>query len=85
MLQLVRSCCMFHEMQYIVGNNHCGPKLTIVSAQIKSTNDLMIFKNGALHKLVIKNCTENDNGKYHFEADGRKTEALLIVEGNSFY
>ncbi|MCI4375310.1 hypothetical protein PGIGA_G00107990 [Pangasianodon gigas] len=48
--------------------------------QIKSTDDLMIIKDGALHKLVINNCTEDDNGKYRFEADGRKTEALLIVE-----
>lgn len=42
----------------------------------------MIIKDGALHKLVINNCTEDDNGKYRFEVDGRKTEALLIVEGN---
>ncbi|KAB5584063.1 hypothetical protein PHYPO_G00103100 [Pangasianodon hypophthalmus] len=48
--------------------------------QIKSTDDLMIIKDGAVHKLVINNCTEDDNGKYRFEADGRKTEALLIVE-----
>ncbi|XP_058259535.1 immunoglobulin-like and fibronectin type III domain-containing protein 1 [Hemibagrus wyckioides] len=48
--------------------------------EIKSTDDLMTIKDGALHKLVIKNCTEDDNGKYRFEADGRKTEALLTVE-----
>lgn len=45
----------------------------------------MIIKDGALHKLVIKNSTEDDNGKYRFEADGRKTEALLTVEGNLIY
>jgi len=33
--------------------------------------------------LIVTNCTEEDNGKYRFEADGRKTEAILVVEGNS--
>lgn len=41
----------------------------------------MTIKDGALHKLVIHNCTEEDNGKYRFEVDGRKTEAVLTVEG----
>lgn len=45
----------------------------------------MIIKDGVLHKLVINNCTEDDNGKYRFEADRRKTEALLTVEGNVIY
>lgn len=45
----------------------------------------MTIKDGALHKLVINNCTEDDSGKYRFEADGRKTEALLTVEGKLIY
>ncbi|XP_053354704.1 immunoglobulin-like and fibronectin type III domain-containing protein 1 isoform X2 [Clarias gariepinus] len=48
--------------------------------EIKSTDDLMTIKDGVLHKLVINNCTEVDNGKYRFEAAGRKTEAMLTVE-----
>ncbi|KAF7711540.1 hypothetical protein HF521_000551 [Silurus meridionalis] len=48
--------------------------------EIQSTDNLMIIKDGAVHKLVICSCTEDDSGKYRFEADGRKTEALLIVE-----
>ncbi|XP_063072212.1 immunoglobulin-like and fibronectin type III domain-containing protein 1 [Engraulis encrasicolus] len=39
-----------------------------------------VIKEGAYHKLVIRECTEEDAGKYRFEADGRKTEAMLIVE-----
>lgn len=76
-----------HEqvVSLLVQKNHCGPKGIILFAQIKSTDDLMTIKDGALHKLVIKNCTEDDNGKYRFEADGRKTEALLTVEGNLIY
>lgn len=56
---------------------------TLASAQITSTDDMKIIKDGAIHKLVISNCKEEDNGKYRFEADGRKSEAMLTVEGNS--
>ncbi|XP_051754091.1 immunoglobulin-like and fibronectin type III domain-containing protein 1 [Ctenopharyngodon idella] len=48
--------------------------------EITATDDLKIVKDGAVHKLVVSNCTEDDNGKYRFEADGRKTEAILVVE-----
>uniref|UniRef100_A0A671PEM8 Immunoglobulin-like and fibronectin type III domain-containing protein 1 n=1 Tax=Sinocyclocheilus anshuiensis TaxID=1608454 RepID=A0A671PEM8_9TELE len=46
----------------------------------KEVNDLTIVKDGAVHKIIVSNCTEEDGGKYRFEADGRKTEAMLIVE-----
>uniref|UniRef100_A0A4W4EYX0 Immunoglobulin like and fibronectin type III domain containing 1, tandem duplicate 3 n=1 Tax=Electrophorus electricus TaxID=8005 RepID=A0A4W4EYX0_ELEEL len=46
----------------------------------ESIDDLKIIKDGAFHKLLISNCKEDDNGKYRFEADGHKTEAILIVE-----
>ncbi|XP_072539450.1 immunoglobulin-like and fibronectin type III domain-containing protein 1 [Salminus brasiliensis] len=48
--------------------------------EIISTDDLKIVKEGTVHKLVISNSKEEDNGKYRFEADGRKSEAMLIVE-----
>ncbi|XP_051563268.1 immunoglobulin-like and fibronectin type III domain-containing protein 1 [Myxocyprinus asiaticus] len=48
--------------------------------EITATDDLKIIKDGAFHKLIITNCTDEDNGKYRFEADGRKTEAILVVE-----
>uniref|UniRef100_A0A673MAY8 Immunoglobulin-like and fibronectin type III domain-containing protein 1 n=1 Tax=Sinocyclocheilus rhinocerous TaxID=307959 RepID=A0A673MAY8_9TELE len=48
--------------------------------EITSTDDLTIVKDGAVHKIIVSNCTEEDGGKYRFEADGRKTEAMLIVE-----
>lgn len=53
-----------------------------VSIQIATSDDISIVKDGTTHKLVVKNCKEDDAGKYRFEADGRKTEAMLIVEGN---
>ncbi|XP_077429533.1 immunoglobulin-like and fibronectin type III domain-containing protein 1 [Vanacampus margaritifer] len=47
---------------------------------ITSTDDVRIVKEGSYRKLVLKNCKEEDSGKYRYEADGRKTEAMVIVE-----
>ncbi len=49
--------------------------------QITATDDICIIKDGTYRKLIIKNCKEYDSGKYRCEADGRKTEAALNVEG----
>ncbi|XP_007546994.1 immunoglobulin-like and fibronectin type III domain-containing protein 1 [Poecilia formosa] len=48
--------------------------------EITATEDIDIIKEGSYRKLVIKNCKEEDTGKYKCEADGRKTEAMLNVE-----
>ncbi|XP_050968929.1 immunoglobulin-like and fibronectin type III domain-containing protein 1 [Labeo rohita] len=48
--------------------------------EITATDDLKIVKDGAVHKLIVSNCKEDDSGKYRFEADGRKTEAMLVIE-----
>uniref|UniRef100_A0A3Q1C8Q8 Immunoglobulin like and fibronectin type III domain containing 1, tandem duplicate 3 n=1 Tax=Amphiprion ocellaris TaxID=80972 RepID=A0A3Q1C8Q8_AMPOC len=48
--------------------------------EITATENICIIKDGTYRKLIIKNCQEEDNGKYKCEADGRKTEAALIVE-----
>nr|XP_057911734.1 immunoglobulin-like and fibronectin type III domain-containing protein 1 [Doryrhamphus excisus] len=48
--------------------------------KITSTEDMCIVNDGTYRKLVFKNCKEEDAGKYRYEADGRKTEALLVVE-----
>ncbi|XP_030634073.1 immunoglobulin-like and fibronectin type III domain-containing protein 1 [Chanos chanos] len=50
-----------------------GKKLT-------STDGLKIIKDGPYHKLIIENCQEGDAGTYRFEADGRKSEAVLIIQ-----
>lgn len=49
--------------------------------QITATDDICIVKDGTYRKLIIKNCKEDDAGKYRCEAGGRKTEAVLNVEG----
>ncbi|XP_033823233.2 immunoglobulin-like and fibronectin type III domain-containing protein 1 [Periophthalmus magnuspinnatus] len=48
--------------------------------EITPTDDLCIVKDGTYRKLIVKNCKEEDAGKFKYEADGRKTEALLKVE-----
>ncbi|KAJ0068679.1 hypothetical protein NL108_010329 [Boleophthalmus pectinirostris] len=48
--------------------------------EITSTDNLCIVKDGTYRKLIVKNCKEEDAGKFKYEADGRKTEALLKVE-----
>lgn len=49
--------------------------------QITATDVICIVKDGNFRKLIVKKCKEEDAGKYRCEADGRKTEALLKVEG----
>uniref|UniRef100_A0A3P9DLL3 Immunoglobulin-like and fibronectin type III domain-containing protein 1 n=1 Tax=Maylandia zebra TaxID=106582 RepID=A0A3P9DLL3_9CICH len=48
--------------------------------QIFQDESFSITKAGPIHKLVISKCTEEHSGKYRFEADGRKTEAMINVK-----
>ncbi|GLD50096.1 immunoglobulin-like and fibronectin type III domain-containing protein 1 [Lates japonicus] len=48
--------------------------------KISPDDNFTITKDGAIHKLVIIRCTEEHSGKYRFEADGRKTEAMINVK-----
>uniref|UniRef100_A0A3Q4H3K1 Immunoglobulin-like and fibronectin type III domain-containing protein 1-like n=1 Tax=Neolamprologus brichardi TaxID=32507 RepID=A0A3Q4H3K1_NEOBR len=48
--------------------------------QIFQDESFSITKDGPIHKLVISKCTEEHSGKYRFEADGRKTEAIINVK-----
>lgn len=52
-----------------------------VFLQIKPSEGITISKKGSYHRLKIHKVTEDVAGKYKFEADGRKTEALIVVEG----
>ncbi|XP_053492542.1 immunoglobulin-like and fibronectin type III domain-containing protein 1.1 isoform X1 [Ictalurus furcatus] len=45
-----------------------------------STEGMTISKDGATHKLKIHKVSEEFAGKYKLEADGRKTEAMILVE-----
>ncbi|KAG9335776.1 hypothetical protein JZ751_003688, partial [Albula glossodonta] len=48
--------------------------------KLSPADGVTLAKDGACHKLTIDSCQEKDSGKYRFEADGRKTEAMIIVE-----
>ncbi|XP_070824971.1 immunoglobulin-like and fibronectin type III domain-containing protein 1 [Chaetodon trifascialis] len=48
--------------------------------KISQDDSFTISKDGAIHKLVITRCKEEHSGKYRFEADGRKTEAMISVK-----
>ncbi|KAM4570557.1 immunoglobulin-like and fibronectin type III domain-containing protein 1 [Fundulus diaphanus] len=47
--------------------------------QIYPDDNFSITTDGPVHKLVIVKCSEEHSGKYRFEADGRKTEAMINV------
>ncbi|KAJ8395357.1 hypothetical protein AAFF_G00033420 [Aldrovandia affinis] len=48
--------------------------------ELSSSEGITIAKDGAVHKLTIHKITEDNAGKYRFEAEGRKTESVIIVE-----
>ncbi|XP_044066299.1 immunoglobulin-like and fibronectin type III domain-containing protein 1 [Siniperca chuatsi] len=48
--------------------------------KISPDDNFTLTKDGAIHKLVIIRCKEEHSGKYRFEADGRKTEALINIK-----
>lgn len=53
--------------------------------QIQSSEGITVSKEGSFHKLKIHKVTDEYAGKYKFEADGRKTEALIVVEGKNIF
>jgi len=40
-----------------------------------------MIKDGACHRLVIDCCKKDDAAVYCFEAEGRKSEATLNIQG----
>nr|XP_061786488.1 immunoglobulin-like and fibronectin type III domain-containing protein 1 [Nerophis lumbriciformis] len=48
--------------------------------EMACSESVTFTKDGSFHKLTIHKVTDDDAGKYKFEADGRKTEALIVVE-----
>ncbi|XP_053354707.1 immunoglobulin-like and fibronectin type III domain-containing protein 1 [Clarias gariepinus] len=48
--------------------------------KLESMNGITISKEGGIHKIKIRNCEEGNAGVYRFEAEGRKSEASLIIQ-----
>nr|XP_020486337.1 immunoglobulin-like and fibronectin type III domain-containing protein 1 [Labrus bergylta] len=68
------------ELVCRLSNEECDGVWYKEGEEITATDNICIVKDGTFRKLIIKNCTEDDAGKYRCEADGRKTEAVLKVE-----
>ncbi|XP_059186118.1 immunoglobulin-like and fibronectin type III domain-containing protein 1 [Centropristis striata] len=68
------------EMVCKLSSEDCDAVWYKEGKEITATDDICIVKDGTYRKLIIKNCKEEDSGKYRCEADGRKTEAALSVE-----
>ncbi|XP_062419716.1 immunoglobulin-like and fibronectin type III domain-containing protein 1 [Pungitius pungitius] len=47
---------------------------------LTNEDGVRIIKDGACHRLVIDCCNKDDAAVYSFEADGRKSEATLIIQ-----
>ena len=49
--------------------------------QLKDGDGVRIVHDGACHRLIIDWCSNDDGAVYRFEAEGRKSEATLRIEG----
>lgn len=55
--------------------------LFILSGKLTEKDGVKIIKDGACHRLIIDCCKDDDAAVYRFEAEGRKSEATLNVQG----
>uniref|UniRef100_A0A8C9S9C4 Immunoglobulin like and fibronectin type III domain containing 1, tandem duplicate 2 n=1 Tax=Scleropages formosus TaxID=113540 RepID=A0A8C9S9C4_SCLFO len=67
------------EMVCMLSNEKCNGVWYKDGKKLKPTDGVVVTKDGRYCKLTIKNCKESDSGKYRFETDGGKTEAVLNV------
>ncbi|XP_036957614.1 immunoglobulin-like and fibronectin type III domain-containing protein 1 [Acanthopagrus latus] len=68
------------ELECKLSNEECEGIWYRDGNEIKSSEGITISKEGSFHKLKIHKVTEEFAGTYKFEADGRKTEASIVVE-----
>ncbi|KAJ8383827.1 hypothetical protein AAFF_G00213970 [Aldrovandia affinis] len=68
------------ELVCKLSSDECDGEWFKDGKKLTEGDGLTLAKDGACHKLIIDSCREDDSGKYRFEVDGRKTEAIIIVE-----
>ncbi|XP_038134428.1 immunoglobulin-like and fibronectin type III domain-containing protein 1 [Cyprinodon tularosa] len=68
------------ELECKVSSEDCEGIWYKDGAEIQSSENVSISKEGCFHRLKINKVTEENAGKYKFEADGRKTESEIVVE-----
>ena len=49
--------------------------------KLTEEDGVTIIKDGACHRLIIDCCKKDDGAVYRFEAEGRKSEATLNIQG----
>ncbi|XP_070695062.1 immunoglobulin-like and fibronectin type III domain-containing protein 1 [Pempheris klunzingeri] len=68
------------EVSCKLSSEDCEGAWFTAGKKIYPDDNFTITKDGAIHKLIIIKCKEEHSGKYRFEADGRKTEAMINVK-----
>ncbi|XP_035806573.2 immunoglobulin-like and fibronectin type III domain-containing protein 1 isoform X4 [Amphiprion ocellaris] len=68
------------ELTCKLSSEHCEGVWFRDNKKISPDDHFSIAKDGPIHKLVITKCVDEHSGKYRFEADGRKTEAMINVK-----
>ncbi|KAM8829904.1 immunoglobulin-like and fibronectin type III domain-containing protein 1 [Synchiropus picturatus] len=68
------------ELTCKLSNEDCVGAWFRDGRKIQPDDNFTITQEGAIHKLVINKCQDEHSGKYRFEADGRKTEAMVNVK-----
>ncbi|XP_068598243.1 immunoglobulin-like and fibronectin type III domain-containing protein 1 isoform X2 [Brachionichthys hirsutus] len=68
------------ELECKLSSEECQGSWYKDGNEIKSNEGMTISKEGSFHRLKIHKVTEEYAGTYKFEADGRKTESLIVVE-----
>lgn len=54
-----------------------------LSDKLTNEDGVTIIKDGACHRLKIDCCKRDDTAVYRFEAEGRKSEATLNIQGQN--
>lgn len=59
--------------------------MNMESKKLTNEEGVTIIKDGACHRLIIDCCKKSDTAVYRFEAEGRKSEAILNIQGRNQY
>ncbi|XP_055077636.1 immunoglobulin-like and fibronectin type III domain-containing protein 1 [Periophthalmus magnuspinnatus] len=68
------------ELECKVSSDDCKGIWYKDGEEVMDMEGITISQEGSFHRLKIHKVTEEFGGKYKFEADGRKTEAMIVVE-----
>lgn len=55
------------------------------SQELQSDNKYDVIQEGNMYVLLIRSSAYDDEAKYMFEAEDKRTASKLIIQGNAFY